>query len=76
MSGDVASQNIRNVIEDYISAPNVAASIRRMAIALKEKWDHLATAEFSDKNSDEDDEERDARDPKHEKYKSLQQSID
>ena len=48
------------MIEDYyIKNLNVAASIRRMAIALKEKWDHLATAvaEYSDEDNDEDDEE-------------------
>lgn len=59
------------MIEDYyIKNLNVAASIRRMAIALKEKWDHLATAaaEYSDEE-DDDDEEGGVQDAKHEKYK-------
>jgi hypothetical protein len=43
-----------------------------MAIALKEKWDHLATAaaEYSDEEDDED-EEAGVQDAKHEKYKQL-----
>jgi hypothetical protein len=43
-----------------------------MAIAIKEKWDHLATAgaEFSEEE-DDDDEEAPAYSDKHEKYKEL-----
>lgn len=49
-----------------------------MAIALKEKWDHLATAWASSDDEDQDDADgaAAAQDAKHEKYKQLQQRID
>lgn len=47
-----------------------------MAIQLKEKWDHLATAGFEYSDDEEDEEYGRGDDGKHEKYMQLQQRID
>lgn len=71
---------IYEVLNEYIRAKEISQPIRRLALNLKDKWEHLKSqrADFEDEAEvdDENDDVMERNNDKYEQYRQLQEKIE
>ncbi len=80
---DIEDKVIYKVLSEYVQAREISQPIRRLALALKDKWEHLKAQRatyFEDEMAaaeDEDNEEiMERNSDKYEQYRMLQEKIE